>query len=411
MSTSAERASKSNVVSWMRKNLFVLNFFRVHLIYFLTFILIGSLFVLLLPGGGYNISYIDALSLSSSAMTTTGLNVVDLGDLSTGQQVVLVVLMLIGNQIFTGSFSVWVRRYYFRQHFMEIVQLAKKNHCSLEDAEKSETRQHEQKQEHGDQAEVHRDSADHQTDASKDLQEEADRRQQAETEETSDAEMDRKEPEKAKALVDRNLSHHKGLGAFPNPFEIEALKFPLKWINPSTRSADALNHDYLSFKPVVKRNSHFHGLSQAEEEELGGVEYAALELLTWLLPLYLIGWILLGIVILAPWATYTHIGTSIKEDQPGNLNSAWFASFLTVSAFVNCGYDLLNSSFSEINGEYLVILVAIVLLLAGNTLFPVLLRLSIWLIHVCVPRKTRLRATTRFLLDHPRRTFFSLFPA
>lgn len=142
-----------------------------------------------------------------------------------------------------------------------------------------------------------------------------------------------------------------------------------------------------------------------------GVEYAALELLTWLLPLYLFGWILLGIIILAPWAKYTHINTLIRTDQPGNLNPVWFASFLSVSAFVNCGFDLLNSSFSELNGEYLIILATIVLLLAGNTLFPVLLRLDIWLINICGPKQTRLRATTRFLLDHPRRTFFSLFPA
>lgn len=368
----------SKVFSWIRKNLFELNFYRFHLAYFIVFILIGSLFVWLLPGGGYNISYINALSLCSSAMTTTGLNTVDLGDLSTGQQVILVILMLIGNQIFTGSFSVWIRRYYFRRKFQEIVKLAKSKHCSLQEAEDEEARQHEK-----DEVEPSPDSssgngAEQDSGSDSHSPENQDAHQQVGTEESNDEEKEQDEADKSKALIDHSLSHHKGLGSFPNPFEIEALKFPLKWINPSTKSADALNHDYLSFTPVIKRNSHFHGLSQAEEEELGGVEYAALEFLNWLLPLYLIGWMMLGITILAPWATYTNINTVIKEDQPGNLNSSWFASFLVVSALVNCGFDSLNSSFSELNGEYLIILATIVLLLAGNTLFPVFLRFFIW---------------------------------
>ena len=41
---------------------------------------------------------------------------------------------------------------------------------------------------------------------------------------------------------------------------------------------------YISFDAVVGRNSNFHDLTREELEELGGVEYRALELLLWLVP-------------------------------------------------------------------------------------------------------------------------------
>ena len=41
---------------------------------------------------------------------------------------------------------------------------------------------------------------------------------------------------------------------------------------------------YISFDAVVGRNSQFHDLTEEELEELGGVEYRALKLLLWLVP-------------------------------------------------------------------------------------------------------------------------------
>lgn len=42
---------------------------------------------------------------------------------------------------------------------------------------------------------------------------------------------------------------------------------------------------YISFDAVVGRNSHFKDLSEEQMEELGGVEYRALKVLTWIVPL------------------------------------------------------------------------------------------------------------------------------
>ena len=42
---------------------------------------------------------------------------------------------------------------------------------------------------------------------------------------------------------------------------------------------------YISFDAIVGRNSRFHELTNEQLEELGGVEYRALNALLWLLPL------------------------------------------------------------------------------------------------------------------------------
>jgi len=49
--------------------------------------------------------------------------------------------------------------------------------------------------------------------------------------------------------------------------------------------------------------------------------------------------------------------------------------------------------------------------LAGNTFFPVFLRLTIWIMSKFLPPTSRLHHSLAFLLHHPRRCFILLFPA
>ena len=61
-----------------------------------------------------------------------------------------------------------------------------------------------------------------------------------------------------------------------------------------------------------------------------------------------------------------------------------------------------------------ILLTAGLLILAGNTCYPVFLRLIIWTILKMLPKKSALddfRVTLRFLLDHPRRCYVTLFPS
>jgi len=58
---------------------------------------------------GSKLRYIDALFLCASAMTTTGLTTVNLGDLTAFQQSIFLVLMLVGSIVFVSMFTVIVR--------------------------------------------------------------------------------------------------------------------------------------------------------------------------------------------------------------------------------------------------------------------------------------------------------------
>lgn len=51
------------------------------------------------------------------------------------------------------------------------------------------------------------------------------------------------------------------------------------------------------------------------------------------------------------------------------------------------------------------------MILAGNTAFPIFLRLIIWTLSKLVPQGSRTKETFQFLLDHPRRCFIYLFPS
>lgn len=73
------RKAKDDFVKYMKEEVFKLNFYRAHMLYFIVVIAISSVVVYgqgLADGpeelGGAHITYTDALFLCCSAMTTTG---------------------------------------------------------------------------------------------------------------------------------------------------------------------------------------------------------------------------------------------------------------------------------------------------------------------------------------------------
>ena len=48
---------------------------------------------------------------------------------------------------------------------------------------------------------------------------------------------------------------------------------------------------------------------------------------------------------------------------------------------------------------------------AGNTCYPCLLRLTIWIMYKICPKNSSMKLSLRFLLDHPRRCYTLLFPS
>ncbi|OBZ78734.1 hypothetical protein A0H81_00278 [Grifola frondosa] len=95
------------------------NFFRLHLLFFLLVPLIaGAIFYAV--NGKYPVSFLDSLFLCYSALTVTGLSVVNLSTITVFQQVILFVLMICGDVTVIAWIMVLVRKRYFRQHVTEI---------------------------------------------------------------------------------------------------------------------------------------------------------------------------------------------------------------------------------------------------------------------------------------------------
>jgi hypothetical protein len=76
---------------------------------------------------------------------------------------------------------------------------------------------------------------------------------------------------------------------------------------------------YLSWQPTIGRNSQFVDLSEAQREELGGIEYRALKTLALVLVCYFVGFHVLGVIVFVPWILESHkygnVVTSIGQNR------------------------------------------------------------------------------------------------
>ncbi|GAA5922294.1 uncharacterized protein JCM15063_003250 [Sporobolomyces koalae] len=240
-----------------------------------------------------------------------------------------------------------------------------------------------------------------------------------------------------------NSAMHSGFGGFPNPIVAAAdfarsriptirnavertVTIPRTTTMMSTHSQDSRmgtttfagsDHphvkpvSYISFDAVVGRNSRFHGLTTAQQEELGGVEYRALTLLLRLVAGYYFVGQLLAVLVLAPWLTYDKTYQPVFNDPAWAVNPTWFTFFQVWSAFSNNGMSLVDTSMIPFGRAYWLIIVLSIMIVGGNTGLPVFLRLTIWTLSKVVPKQSRVRETLQFLLDHPRRCYIYLFPS
>lgn len=77
----------------------------------------------------------------------------------------------------------------------------------------------------------------------------------------------------------------------------------------------------------------------------------------------------------------------------------------------NLGFTLTPTSLIDFRDSTWVMLVTTFLAFAGNTCYPILLRLSIWSVHKVTPKDSPMQESLTFLLDHPRRVYTLLFPS
>ncbi|THX10507.1 TrkH-domain-containing protein [Aureobasidium pullulans] len=133
---------KDRLPSYLRDIRF--NFYRLHLCYFIFTILLSSIILYGSTTNGnsdnaqkaFNLRYIDALFLSASAMTNSGLNVVNLGSITGFQQAVLFILIPMGNVMVVSMSTVYIRKYFFKKKIRHFLQHSKAGRQVAKDIER-----------------------------------------------------------------------------------------------------------------------------------------------------------------------------------------------------------------------------------------------------------------------------------
>ncbi|KAJ5478181.1 hypothetical protein N7530_003690 [Penicillium desertorum] len=145
-------------------------------------------------------------------------------------------------------------------------------------------------------------------------------------------------------------------------------------------------------------------------KELDEVEYRALALTAVLIILYFIGFLILGIVSIGLWSKF------VRPDIPRQDGASpfWAGAFLATSALCNNGMSLIDTNMGAYQKEPFPLLACGILILAGNTLFPCLLRFLIWSLRKMLPNKPTWQEWRRsfdFTLTQSQKACAYLYPA
>jgi len=108
-----------------------------------------------------------------------------------------------------------------------------------------------------------------------------------------------------------------GVGAHPHSTSAYQLPNATGLTNRRNRNDDMdeepLDHSqfphYLT-RHTTGRNAQFYGLTKAERDHLGGVEYRAISLLAWVVPIYFVLWQFLGCVGLGAYMAHNKASTA-----------------------------------------------------------------------------------------------------
>ncbi|KAJ7863239.1 potassium transporter [Mycena leptocephala] len=212
-----------------------------------------------------------------------------------------------------------------------------------------------------------------------------------------------------------------GRGGFPGPVALAKRlfkrgapvtyrKLERKMTLPYTATLVAKETPWLSFDGlVVGRNSAFRTetLTADQLEFIGGVEYRALRLLSYFIPLYFVGTQLFSFLLFAPWLSATKQYDAVFAAQPKMVQKPWYATFVLIGAYSGGGLSLVDMGMVPFQGAYLMIFALMFVILAGNhaLVCPIstILRLLIWIWYKIVSESSETSKTLSFLLQHPRR--------
>lgn len=174
-------------------------------------------------------------------------------------------------------------------------------------------------------------------------------------------------------------------------------------------SRNLVSGNYLSWNPTVARNSTFVALTDDQKEELGGVEYRAVKLLSKIVVIYYVGFHIVALICFLPFILKMPHYSTVMRDY--GISPTWWGFFTPASVFNDLGYTLNPDSMYPFYQNAYFLLILGFFIIIGNTGFPILLRFIIWILFKLSKNLSLFKESLGFLLDHPRRCFTLLFPS
>ncbi|KAE8379666.1 cation transport protein-domain-containing protein [Aspergillus bertholletiae] len=435
------------------------NFITLHYTYIIFCSLLGI--VILYPYG--NLSAIDAFFFGVSSATVSGLNVVNLKDLKTYQQLFLYFIPTICNMCFTNILVVIVRLHWFEKRLKETAPTAfRPSSRSITPKEYDYDQEEQHRKLNSDDVRHLEQTAGERTNANDEHLASSSKSEKAPEELTvpkppnsqdsdtiqplnrrisfvdnnkalyipSPRERDRGQPivevdERAsKDEISEYVENDDSKSEFrrrlrdANPLERVASSLFVLGSHPSRTQGSQLreavslskssNLPTISAEATLGRNSKFYNLTAEDRERLGGIEYRGLKILLKTVIGYFFGLHLIGAICLVGWIQYA--GPKYRDYlKECGQNHIWWGFYAAQTMANNLGFTLTPDSMISFRDATFPMLVMTFLAYAGNNLYPVFLRLIIWTMYKCTPKNSSFREPLDYLLKYPRRCYTLLF--
>ncbi|KAH6680618.1 putative potassium transporter [Halenospora varia] len=366
-------------------------FLAIHRAYFILMCAICSAIFWLATRPDRSIRYIDSVFMVVSALTGTGLSTLNLSSLDTGQQIMMFLLMFCGSPTLISVFVVWIRRRAFESKYAHVVQGKKAHQRStsglLQNSANNNGPNNPASQPHPSNPGP------------------ACEQPQKETYVTVlfDRTVETEKSDAALNICGNTAVQRQGSDLLSEvPSEHSSSKTPTV--------ASLLSTLRMFGQAIVGQNSQFYGLTRGERQQLGCIEYKALRLLSYLVPIYLVTFQVLGSIGLSCYIALNRPAIALEN----GVNPWWAGIFDGVSAFNNAGMSLLDASLAQFQTSYYMLLTITFLALVGNTAYPICLRLTLWTMIKLLPKSAKYSEwgdIIKFILKYPRRTLNRTNPA
>ncbi|KAL9560915.1 hypothetical protein ACKAV7_014944 [Fusarium commune] len=213
-----------------------------------------------------------------------------------------------------------------------------------------------------------------------------------------------------KITVSRSMDRVAGVAASFLVLGSQTAPQPRAISSDSNRQPAINDVPFLSRQATLGRNSQFKNLTSHDREILGGIEYRSLKLLLKIVVVYFFGLHIFGAVCLVGWI---HTADKQYADilQSSGQDKTWWGIYSAQTMLDNLGFTLTPDSMISFRTAKWPMILMSFLAFAGNTLYPVFLRLSIWAMSKLVPKTSPTQESLAFLLNYPRRCYTLLFPS